>query len=424
MLSLKYDGIRILIVRRTYRELEENHINILRQQLHGIAVYNNTDKRLKFKNGSTINFMYCQYDKDLDKLQGQEYDVIFLDEAAQLTEYQMKVITACCRGVNDFPKRIYYTCNPGGQGHAYIKRVFIDRKFKDGENPEDYEFIQSLVQDNKALMKYQPDYIKQLEALPPKLKEAWLYGRWDIFEGQVFEEFTDDPVHYIDRHNTHVIDPFIVPKDWKILRGFDWGYSKPFSVGWYAVDHENRMYRIKELYGCTQTANEGVKWTTNQVAKEIYDREHSDPNLVGRNIGGIADPAIFDSQTGRSIADDMASGQIYFDPADHNRIPGKMQCHYRFHFDENGIPMFYVFNNCPEFIRTIPMLMYSEKKVEDIDTDMEDHIYDEWRYVCMEYPINPETIIDEPKYIGTDGIEDPLRMKPIKYGRYDYIKKL
>lgn len=425
LLSLRYPGIKILIVRRTYPELINNHIKILRAELYGIAKYNDKDKVLTFGNGSAINFMYCARDSDLDRLQGTEYDVIFLDEAAQLTEYQMKAITACCRGVNDFPKRIYYTCNPGGQGHAYIKRIFIDKKYKPGENPDDYDFIQSLVTDNIALLKAQPEYIEQLEALPPKLRDAWRYGRWDIFDGQVFEEFTDNPEHYKDRKETHVINPFKVPDTWKILRGFDWGYSKPFSVGWYAVDYDGRLYRIRELYGCTQTENEGLKWTPLEVAERIREIEKTDPNLKGKYIRGIADPAIFEESKGESIARMMEKAQVYWEPADHSRIPGKMQCHYRLAFDKDGIPMFYVFNTCTEFIRTIPMLMYDDTKVEDIDTDMEDHIYDEWRYVCMENPINREDILFEKKIVGTDGRTDPLGMldEQIRYDAYDFYRR-
>ncbi len=425
LLSLRYPGIKILIVRRTYPELINNHIKILRVQLYGIAKYNDKDKVLTFGNGSTINFMYCARDSDLDRLQGTEYDVIFLDEAAQLTEYQMKAITACCRGVNDFPKRIYYTCNPGGQGHAYIKRIFIDKKYKPGENPDDYDFIQSLVTDNIALLKAQPEYIEQLEALPPKLRDAWRYGKWDIFDGQVFEEFTDNPEHYKDRKGSHVINPFKVPDTWKILRGFDWGYSKPFSVGWYAVDYDGRMYRIRELYGCTQTENEGLKWTPLEVAERIREIEKTDPNLKGKRIRGIADPAIFEESKGESIARMMEKAQVYWEPADHSRIPGKMQCHYRLAFDEYEIPMFYVFNTCTEFIRTIPMLMYDDTKVEDIDTDMEDHIYDEWRYVCMENPINREDVLFTKKVVGTDGKTDPLGMldAQVRYDEYDFYRR-
>lgn len=382
-------GIKILIVRRTYPELVNNHINTLRTELLGIAKYNDKDKVLKFSNGSTINFMYCDNDKDLDRLQGQEYDIIFLDEATQLSEHQMKTISVCLRGANNFPKRIYYTCNPGGQGHAYIKRIFIDKRYEKGETPEDYTFIQSLVTDNVVLMESQPDYVKQLEALPPKLRKAWLEGDWDTYEGQVFEEFKDDPDHYLDRRWTHVIEPFEIPSGWTIYRSFDWGYARPFSVGWFAVDYDGVLYRILELYGCTETPNEGVKWTPQQVFAEVHRIESEHRWLKGKRIHGIADPAIWDAETGESIADVAAKYQVYFDKGDHKRIAGLMQVHYRLAFDDNGYPMMYFFKNCKHTIRTLPTLQYDKNKVEDIDTSQEDHIYDEIRYMCMSRPIKP-----------------------------------
>lgn len=238
LLAFRYAGIRLLIVRRSYPELMNNHINILRNELAGAAVYNDRDKILRFMNGSTVNFMYCDRDGDLDRIQGVEYDVIFIDEATQLSEYQMKSIAACVRGVNPFPKRVYYTCNPGGRGHGYIKRLFVDRRFKDGENPEDYSFIQSLVSDNTALMKAQPDYVKQLEALPPKLREAWLYGKWDIFDGQFFEDFViGNEMEKSELRFTHVIKPFDISRGeargWKLYRSYDFGYNRPFSCAWW-----------------------------------------------------------------------------------------------------------------------------------------------------------------------------------------------
>lgn len=389
LLALNYPGIKMLIVRRTYPELMSNHIRILRQELLGIATYQDRDKILTFKNGSTISFTYCANDGDLDRLQGQEYDVIFLDEATQLSEYQMKSITACLRGANSFPKRIYYTCNPGGQGHQYIKRIFIDRNYEDNEIPEEYTFIQSLVTDNKVLMKAQPDYIDQLKALPPKLRDAWLYGLWDVYEGQFFEEFQDKPEHYQDRKWTHVIDPFEIPQDWTIYRSFDWGYKRPFSCGWWAVDHEGVIYRILELYGCTRTPDEGVKWFPGKVFQEIHRIETEHRWLKGKNIIGVADPAIWDAETGESIAETAAKNYVLFHKADNERLTGWMQVHYRMAFDDNGYPMMYVFSNCKAFIRTIPLQMYDEHKPEDMDSTLEDHVADEVRYMCMDRPIKP-----------------------------------
>ena len=406
LLALRYGGIRILIVRRTYPELINNHIRILCAELSGIASYHDRDKLIAFPNGSIIQFSYCDRDSDLDRLQGVEYDVIFLDEATQLSEYQMKTITACLRGVNDFPKRIYYTCNPGGQGHQYIKRIFIDKKYNAGEDPQDYTFIQSLVTDNLALMKTQPDYIKQLEALPPKLRQAWLYGRWDIFEGQFFEDFRTEPdpercaeagitpeQAKSQGRWTHVIPPFDLNagdrRSWTIYRSYDFGYAKPFSCAWWAVDHDGTLYRIMELYGCTQTPNEGVKWTPDRQFAEIAKVEREHPWLKGRQIQGVADPAIWDSSRGESIADTAIGYGIFFTPGDHQRIPGWMQCHYRLQFDDSGYARCYIFENCEGFIRTVPQLLYDQSRPEDLDTTGEDHIADEWRYLCMARPVRP-----------------------------------
>lgn len=417
LLAGRWAGIKILIMRQTYPELEQNHIRQLRKMLpRTIATYNKTEKRFTFKNGSTIDFQYCKNDGDLDRMQGSEYDVIFIDEATNFSEYQLKAIAACCRGVNNFPKRIYYTCNPGGQGHGYIKRIFIDRKYNTGENPEDYSFTQALVQDNQALMESDPEYIKNLEALPPKLKKAWLEGAWDVFEGQFFEEFVDDPEHYEDRQWTHVIEPFDIPAGWKIYRSYDFGYSKPFSCAWWAVDYEGILYRILEFYGCTGMPNEGVKWSPSKQFEEIKKVEQQHPYLKGKNIRGVADPAIWAKDTGESVADVAAKHGIFFDKGDNQRIAGWMQMHYRMAFDENGYPMMYVFNNCKAFIRTIPLLLYDDTHVEDLDTDGEDHVADEARYMCMSRPIKP---VHANKSIEAEA--DPLNQRLPKK-RSIYIK--
>lgn len=422
-LGFRYPGIKLAIVRRTYPELMRNHVEPLKKILNvgypdknrRAAVYNKTERVMTLLNGSTISFMYCDNERQLERFQGLEIDVLFIDEATQYDELWLQKMVACVRGVNGFPKRVYYTCNPGGRGHAYIKRIFIDRRYKTGENPEEYSFIRALVTDNKALMETNPDYKRQLEALPPKLRKAWLEGDWNIFEGQFFEEFLEEPPETVaeecglsveelkrQRRWTHVIEPFDIPKQWTVFRSFDWGYSKPFSCAWWAVDFDGCMYRILELYGCTQTPNEGVKWEPNKVFDKIHEVETTHPWLAGRNIGGVADPAIWDSSTGVSIEEVAAKRGVYFSKADNARIPGWMQMHYRMAFDENGYPMLYVFSNCKAFIRTIPLLVYDDVKVEDLDTDMEDHVADESRYACMSRPISPrvppeaEVIEDDP----------------------------
>ena len=155
------------------------------------------------------------------------------------------------------------------------------------------------------------------------------------------------------------------------------------------------VYRILELYGCTKTPNEGVKWTPPQVFAEIHRIETEHRWLQGKKIIGIADPAIWDAETGESIADVAARHQVFFSPGDHKRIPGWMQIHYRFAFDDNGFPMMYVFSNCKAFIRTIPILMYDEHKPEDLDTEGEDHVADEARYFCMARPIKPRHTVQD-----------------------------
>ena len=400
LLCLNYAGIKVLIVRQTYTELQNNHINPLKSELHGLAKYNTQEKMFTFPNGSTIKFGYCKNDADLGQYQGAEYDVIFIDEACLLSEYQIKAITACMRGVNGFPKRTYYTLNPGGQSHGYFKRLFIDRRFEATEDPKDYAFIQSLVTDNKVLMETQPDYIKQLEALPPKLRDAWLHGRWDVFEGMFFEDFRTEvdvaKAHEIGltpeqalqyRRFTHVIEPFEPPEEWTYFRSYDFGYGKPFSCCWWAMDYNGVAYQIAELYGCTQTPNEGVKWTPDQQFEKIAEIERSHPYLKGREIYGVADPSIWDGSRGKSVYDTAVDYGIYFDKGINDRIAGWMQMHYRFAFDEKGKAMMYIFNTCKSTIRTLPLMMYDEHKPEDLDTKLEDHIADAIRYFCR--PIEP-----------------------------------
>lgn len=388
LMCLNYAGIKCGIYRRTYPELRNNHVTPLLKDLKDIAVYNESSKTFKFPNGSILQLCYADNLKTVNqKFQGQEYDVLAIDEATQIPEEWFAIMKATVRGANDFPKRIYITCNPGGIGHGWVKRLFITRAYLPSEDETEYTFIPARVSDNIALMEKDPEYKKALESLPQHLRKAWLEGSWDVFMGQFFEEFTDSPEHYQDRLWTHVIDPFEIPDTWAIYRSFDWGFAKPFSCDWWAVDGDGRAYLILQMYGCTGEPDQGVKWTADKVFGEVARIEREHRWLKGKYIRGVADSAIWAEDGGIPIIAEAEKHGVYFEKSDKQRIPGWMQVHYRLSFSEDGRPMMYFFNTCKHAIRTLPALVYSETRPEDLDTTGEDHFADSARYFCMMNPI-------------------------------------
>lgn len=403
---------RGIIFRKTYPQLTDlvDRSREIYKKCYPSAIYNSTAHCWTFPSGAKIYFGNLPTDKDRFNYQGKHYDFIAFDELTQFSWVQYSYLMSRNRP-NGKGTRVYIraTANPGGIGHGWVKQRFITPAPPMTPITDNYEirkpngkveklertriFIPSTVFDNQKLLENDPNYIANLAMLPEAEKNALLYGSWDSFSGQVFNEWVNDPEHYIDKLFTHVIEPFKIPAHWQIWRGFDFGYTKPFSVGWYAADEKGKIYRIAEYYGCTGEPNVGVEMDMADVAREIKRIENEDRNLKGRNIIGIADPSIFDRSRGESIADIMQKHPNYitWQPGDNTRLAGKMQFHYRFAFNEEGEPLFQVFNNCQHFIRTIPSLVYDAKRVEDIDTSQEDHIYDECRYVLMANPISPQT---------------------------------
>ena len=397
---------RGLILRKTYPQLSE-----LIDRSHAIysaafpeAVYNESKHFWRFPSGARIYFGSLAHTDDRYNYQGKRYDFIDFDELTQFTYDEYSYLFSRNRP-SGAGTRCYMRAqaNPGGIGHGWVKERFITPappmttiwetvkvRFPDGHEEERRKsriFVPSTIFDNKILLQNDPEYLTRLASLPDAERAALLYGDWDGFSGQVFTEWRNDPERYRDRINTHVISPFEIPRDWRVFRSFDWGYSRPFSVGWYAEDKDGTLYRIRELYGCTKTPNEGVRWEASRVASEIKRIENEDENLRGRVIRGVADPAIYQKSGGESIGDIMEKQCVYWDRADNSRIAGKQQIHNRLAFDERGKPRLHVFSTCRQFIRTFPCLVYSSTDVEDVDTAMEDHIYDELRYMCMERPV-------------------------------------
>ena len=434
---------RGIIFRKTYPQLSE--LIDRSQTLYSLAFpkarYNDSKHFWQFPSGAKIYFGAMQHSKDKTNYQGKRYDFIGFDELTHFTweEYSyMFSRNRPSKNPKSNRKTICYiraTTNPGGIGHGWVKqrimaaaapgKTIVDEMeiiLPDGGKKtvrRDRVFIPATIFDNQALLEENPGYLGSLALLPEKERNALLYGDWETFEGQYFTEFRTEPdaamckkagitVEQAKAQNrfTHVIDPLDLEsgsrRGWTIMRGYDFGYNKPFSVGWYAVDYDGVLYRIMELYGCTDIPNTGIKWTPEQQFQEIRRIESEHPWLRGKNIVEIADPAIWDKSRGISIADTAAKYGVYFSPGDHERIPGWMQCHYRLQFDERGYPRFYVFRNCKNFIRTIPLMMYDQHKPEDLDSDLEDHIADEWRYINMSRPIKPimpavkKTILSDP----------------------------
>lgn len=412
-----------LILRKTYPELSEL---ILKSQgyypraFHG-AKFNETRHRWKFPSGATVEFGAMHRTADRLKYQGRAWDFIAFDELTHFLWEEYSYLFSRNRPSGP-GTRVYMraTANPGGVGHGWVKDRFItpappgtrictEQTLRRPDGTEetvvrDRVFIPASVYDNRILLQNDPNYVANLSLLPEAERRALLEGDWDSFSGQVFTEWRDDPAHYHDQRWSHVIAPFRVPPEWPVYRGFDWGYSRPFSVGWWAIGQDGCMYRVRELYGCTKEPNTGLKWTPDALAAKIKQIEREDDNLAGRRIHGIADPAIWDSSGGESIAGIMERAGVYFDKADHARISGKMQLHNRLAFDADGKAMLYVFSGCRQFIRTVPSLVYSTADVEDVDTSAEDHIYDETRYVAMERKILPRA----PHQPGKQ-VFDPLR---------------
>lgn len=427
-----------LILRKTFPQLAELIDKSLNYypRAYPRARYNASAHTWTFPSGAKILFGSMQYTKDRTRYQGQAYDFIAFDELTHFTWEEYSYLFSRNRP-NGPGTRVYIraTANPGGVGHGWVKERFVtaskpmttiweDVSWRDPDGKEHTArqsriFVPSSVFDNPALLNNDPDYVRRLASMPEAERNALLYGNWDTFSGQVFTEWRNDPDHYADRLNTHVITPFRVPDAWAIWCSLDWGYSRPFSVGWYAVDHDRRLYRIREYYGCTGTPNTGVKLEPSEVARKIKQIEAEDPNLKGRRINRVGDPAIWGSDGTESIGALMERERVYFEKGDHARIDGKMQVHHRLAFDDDGVPMLYVFSTCKHFIRTVPNLVYDEKDVEDIDTDGEDHIYDELRYVCMKNPIAPR-----PHKAPSAPVYDPLDLNEDRqYDKYEFYRR-
>lgn len=419
--SVLIPGLNTYLFRRISGDLIKNHLEgaggyfqLLAQYVSdGKCKINMSKNEIVFKNGSKIFLCHCQYEKDLMKYQGAEIHLLLIDELTHFTEKIYTFLRGRCRlGELNIPNKalefigsfplILCGSNPGSLGHNWVKATFIDiqpymqiSRMEKKEGGMLRQYIPAKLTDNPTLLENDPDYADRLEGLgSPDLVRAMLNGDWDIVAGGAI----DDVWH----RDTHVLPPFDIPHDWYIDRAYDWGSSKPAACVFFAESNGSTITRkdgttvtyprgtifaFREIYFWSGKANVGSKLLAVEHGQIIKDAEKDIRDNLNLSVrAGVADNAIFDTQNGNCIADDMKRAGIWWERSD--KSPGSRKqgleklrellkaCI----TDPREKKGFYVFDNCTQIIRTLPTLPRDEKKTDDINTEAEDHLYDVIRY--------------------------------------------
>jgi hypothetical protein len=393
-----------IIFRKTYPQLKE----IIRRgkELYKPmgATYHQTDHVFRFPNGAEVWLANLEKDKDVEKYQGQQYTLIIFDELGNwLTDYCWMFMSSRNRSPAGVPCQMLGTGNPGGVGHVWIKNMFIDGFQPDvkylipvayDEDAKKWEyisrcFIPARLEDNPKLLEKDPKYRITLLGLPKPMRRALYDGDWDVFGGQMFDEW---------RRERHVIKPFALAQDgWRRFYALDWGSSKPYAIVKLAVNYDGKVIQYGEIYGCQpRTVNTGTKESSPAVAKKAWDA------AVAEGVTElIADPACWNKQDSAYPApiDALKAAGFRCIKANNDRKAGLQVMHdYLKENDENGQPMFQAFNTCYHTIRTLPALMPAENDIEDVNSKMEDHLYDAVRYGLMSrYAAHPQRFLNNPQ---------------------------
>jgi hypothetical protein len=427
-------GLQVYIFRRTYPDLWANHMQGPTSFLELLAPFardgsvriNLSEACIKFGNGSSILLRHCQYPKDVLNYQGAEIHVLMIDELTQWPPDMYKYLRGRVRMVGivlpeqyrsggigpdgimnawDLFPRVLCGANPGGIGHNWVKAGWVDRGLKLHRMPLEEGgmvrgYIPARLQDNPILSKSDPTYEARLAGLGnAALVRAMRLGDWDIVSGGALDDVWD--------RERHVIRPFKIPTSWRVDRSFDWGSSRPFSVGWWAESDgtpvetatgrrtfpRGTLFRIGEWYGWSGQPNEGAKLEDIEVGRGIKEREarlrefHLDRPI----LPGPADSSIFDADPGKaSIAQGIDKGYgrtgtfVEADKRPGSRKNGlavmrrMLKASLAERMEEPGL---FIFDTCTAgFIRTVPVLPRDERDPDDVDSDAEDHAYDDARY--------------------------------------------
>lgn len=435
--ALRYrEGWRGIMFRKSYPELEELQSRAMEVFPEtGATFRTQPSKDYPFSNcwywpsGASVKMRYIEREADYGRYHGHQYTGISFDEVTEYaTPSGLLRMLSTLRSAAGVPCTVRLTGNPGGVGHSWVKSRYIDvgpprTPHKDPDTGFTRMFIPSRTSDNAILLKNDPGYKNRIMAATygnEALRKAWLEGDWNIVAGAFFNCWSSQLI----------LRPCALPEWWTRFRSGDWGSARPFSFGWWAIAGDDfthpdgqvipkgSLVRYREYYGCedpVKNPNTGLKIPAEEAAKHILHLER------GEKVGyGVLDPAAFSSDGGPSIAERLYSGsgnKLLFRRADNARVASKGamggwdQVRARM-LGEDGRPLIYCFSNCTDSIRTIPMLQHDENRVEDVNSDMEDH--------CFIAGTLVETI-DGPKPIETltDGLVLTVgnRYVPFRSGR-------
>lgn len=379
--SQRNAGSRIYLFRETYDALEANLIDCWKSNIpyeNELWKYRAQNHTIELQNGSIVYFRYVTNKDDAMKYNGRSIDYVGVDELTFYDEDWIEILRSCVRSPKGYHAVFKGTCNPGGRGHNWVKKRYVDATnhglniVKDNASGNTICFIPATVRDNTVLMKNDPRYVKRLENLPDAQREAYLNGNWDIFEGQYFSEW--------DR-KIHCCKPFPVPEHWTRYVAMDYGMDM-FACYDIAVDEQGRAYVIDEIYKSGLIVSNAVSEMMAKFRKPA--------------LAYIAPPDLWNkhSDTGRSTAEIFASFGVYLTKASNNRVQGWLDLRewLKPYKDEQGVTTsrLQVFETCANLARCIPMLQYDPNNNNDVAKNPHEvtHAPDALRYFISGRPMN------------------------------------
>jgi hypothetical protein len=398
---------RGVLFRKTYPQLADvvAKSKALFRVIFPTARFNESTYTWRFEDGEELLLRPMERADDYWNYHGHEYPWIGFEELTNwAADDCYEAMKACSRstGAPGMPRKYRSTANPYGIGHHWVKAWFIDPS-PAGKPVQDAAGnwrvrVHGHWSENHALLRDDPDYPARLAGdSNTNRRKAWFNGDWDVVAGGFFDDLWDE--------RRHVLRPFPIPRSWYVDRSFDWGSSKPFSVGWWAESDgtevevakgvtrtfpRGSLLHISEWYGCTGKANEGLRMRSSDIAAGIIAREGQMQPL--RVNPGPADSSIFDVTDDGSIGDTMAACGVHWQRAD--KRPGSRANGWErmrellgeSAKDRPEAPGLWIFSSCRQWIRTVPLLPRDDRKPDDIDTDAEDHAGDMTRYRVLAVP--------------------------------------